>query len=198
MKKIIAFALAIICIFAVVSCSGGDKYKEQLDAFAAALDNTKPTGAKVVTNFHSGLLGDLDGEFNITYKDDGSSEIAYSYEEFAELTENPTSEEVKKTHTGTVTVDKNGKYTDGDSLNGTAAAATGLKINLGGKLTVKNASNTAITILVKAENTKDVIGTALENDVTLVLTKANDMIATVALSYTTLSGDVLISCAYSF
>lgn len=198
MKKIIAFALAIICIFAAVSCSTEDKYKEQLDAFTAALDNTKPVGAKVVTNFHSDILGDLDGEFNITYKDGGSSEIAYSYEEFVELTENPTSEDVKKTYTGTVTVDKDGKYTDGDSLNGTAAAATGLKINLTGKLTVKNASNTAITILVKAENTKDVIGTALENDVTLVLTKANDKIATVALSYTTLSGDVLISCAYNF
>ena len=194
MKKIIALLIAITCVFAMVSCGGGET--DDVTAFKDAVAATAPAAVEIETALET-ELGTLEGTFNVTYADDGSAVIEYSYEQFNELTDSSNVTEVKKTVTGTVNVDKDGKYSDGGALVGSVSAAGGFTINLDtSKMKDYEVNGNVLSATVEAANTQAVLGVAIAYDVTVTLTKGETSLVSLALTYVTDAGQATVTCEY--
>ena len=190
MKKILVIMLALACTLAMFSCGG-----DSVDAFNKAIKNTNPTTVNVAIETGT-ALGSLSANYETVYAEDGSFTINYSYEKFNTSNEGD-ADDVTVTVSGVVTCDKDGNYSDGGALVGTATTVTGAKIKLGSKMnySVSNDGN-VLTATVKAANTKAALGVEIAADVTLVITKANDKIVSYTMSYTTESSETTIICEY--
>lgn len=190
MKKILIILLALACAFTMFSC-GGDSVK----GFDKAIKDTKPTVVNVVIETET-ALGLLKANYETTYAEDGSFTINYSYEKFNGISEGA-AEDVIAVVSGTVTCDKDGNYSDGGALVGTATTATGAKIKLGKKMEYSvSRDGNVLTATIKAANTKSVLGAEFPADVTLVLTKAEGKIVSYTINYTTDAGVTNIICEY--
>lgn len=193
MKKIIALLIAITCVFAMVSCgeTGID-----LTAFKDAVAATNPTSVEIETSLET-ELGALEGSFNVTYAEDGSAVIEYSYEQFNELTDSANVTEIKKTITGTVNVGADGSYSDGGELVGSVSAAGGFTINLdSNKMKDCEVNGNVLTATVEAANTQAVLGVAIAYDVTVTLTKGETSLVSLTLVYVTDAGQATVTCEY--
>ena len=194
MKKIIALLIAITCVFVMVSCGGGETV--DLTAFKDAVAATAPATVEIETALET-ELGTLTGSFNVTYADDGSAVIEYAYEQFNELGESNNVTETTKTVSGTVTVDKDGAYSDGGALVGSVSAAGGFTINLdSSKMKECEVNGNVLTATVEAANTEAVLGVAIAYDVTVVLTQGETSLVSLTLTYVTDAGVATVTCEY--
>lgn len=221
MKKVFALILALACVFccaALVSCGdtptppddGGntpnpdnpDDGNQPLDlsAFNTAVNNTDPASS-VITTVMESELGELNGRFEITYNEDGTSSIEYSYEKFLPLDAEGT--ETKETVTGTVNVQANGSFSDGASFNGQNSVAVSFKLTLDvEKLDGAKVEGNSLIATVKAANTKAVLGVELASDVTLIVVKGETGLTSVSMSYAIdvsgLPGTASVACDYNY
>ena len=209
----LVLACAFCCV-ALVSCgetnppdSGdngntGDDNNTSVDltAFQSAVDATDPASS-VITTAMECELGDLSGRFEITYKEDGTSSIVYSYEKFLPL--DAASGEVKETVSGTVNVNADGSFSDGGSFNGQNSVAVSFKLNLDTeKLDGVRVEGNSLMATVKAANTQAVLGVALGSDVTLIVVKGENGLSSVSMAYAIdvsgLAGTASVACDYNY
>ena len=204
MKKIIALLLALVCVISLAACgedepAGG----AELDAFTAAVAAADPNGARIETSVSSDTFGvTLAGEYDVTYNEDGSATVAYTYEQLRLIADDTTSADgIKETLTGAATVAADGKVTvvEGNGTIGAQiTAVAGIKLNLDGSKMTYSVSSGMLSATVKAENTASVLGTAIASDVNLVVTVANGSVSAITLSYSTQDGAAEIVCLYNY
>lgn len=193
MKKIIAIALTIVCVFALFACVGKTAYQKDAKDFINAAESTKISTLNV-TVVVDGSMGKLTSTYTTVYNDDSTSTMTYRIETVAGLD----SAEDIAVQEGTVTCDKNGNYSDGGEISG-KLGATGAKFDIGNKL-IKDyeISGNSLTINVAKEDAKDVIGVATMSDVVIVVSKTDsNAITSVSLSYKGADGNVAIVCIYN-
>lgn len=195
MKKILTFLLVIACVFSMAACTpGGGGATLDVTAFKTAVSATNPTNVEITTKLET-EIGDLNGEFDVTYAADGSATIEYSYEKFNALAAGVT--EAKSTLTGTVTLNADGSYSDGGTLVGNVSAAGGFTLNLDtAKLKDGEVSGNTLTATVEKANTEAVLGVAIDADVEMILTKSDTAIVSLVITYTTTAGPATITCSY--
>lgn len=208
MKKILALVLVIGCIFAFASCEAllfgntntntDNEGKEQtLANIQKCIDDAAPKSADISVEFKS-EIGDLNGSYDVTYNEDGSATVDYSYELFNKFDENAELEEFKSTHTGVVTVSSNGDV-DGD-LNGIASIeAVSFDIKLDEQyLSSHKITASILEAKVEAENTFDVVGVDIPYDIDLSITTGNGRVTAVVISYETENGPIEIVAVYHY
>ena len=189
MKKILVIVLALACVFGMMSCTGKGP---SLDSFKTAIANTNPATVEIDTKLETGM-GDLVGEFVVTYAEDGSATIDYSYEVFNELGANVT--ELKRVEEGTVEINAAGEYSG--TLSGTLSGVGEYKLNLdNGKMTGATINGNVLEAGIKAANTKAVLGVEIAADVTMTLTKGTSGIVSLVIVYETEQGPATITCTY--
>ncbi len=201
MKKLIAILLAVVCAFALFSCTPASrpngKTKGDLSLFTNALKTVSPKSSTVRTTLTSDL-GTLNGTFNITYAGDNRATVTYEVEQFNEIDESATTDfEPKSTKTGTITYE-DGKYTTGDGITREFTLATELKLNLDAEkmtYTIED-GNTTLKATVESKNTKDVLGTEINAEVSLTVKRNSTTITSVTISYETKAGIATIVCDY--
>ena len=189
MKKTLAIVLALACVFGMMSCTGKGP---SLAAFKTAVANTNPATLEIDTKLET-AMGDLAGEYVVTYAEDGSATIDYSYEMFNELGANVT--ELKKVEQGTIEINANGEYSG--ALSGTLSGVGEYKLNLDkGKMVDVTVNGNVLEAGIKAANTKAVLGVEIDADVTMTLTKGTDGIVSLVLTYSVevVVGDETVSC----
>ena len=193
MKKIIAIALSIVCVFALFACAGQTAYQKDAKDFIDAAASTKISTLNV-TVVVDGSQGKLTSTYTTVYNEDSTSTMTYRIETVAGLD----SAEDIAVQEGTVTCDKNGNYSDGGEISG-KLGATGAKFDIGNKL-IKDyeISGNSLTIKVAKDDAKEVIGVTTMSDVVIVVSKTNsNAITSVSLSYKGSDGNVAIVCVYN-
>ena len=167
------------------------------DDFNKAAIATSPAKA-TLTVTQEQTEATLNASFVITFGEDGSATIAYSYDAFNEIGVG-SSDEVIVTKTGTVTCDKNGNYSDGTfAFSGTTTIVTGAALNFDAEKMSANfsADGNVVNALVEAANTEAVFGVAIPADITLTAIKNAGRILSFTLEYTTAEGKVSVNCTY--
>ena len=205
MKKIIALLLALVCVFALVSCGGTPEVPDvpdepdysNLEPFKAAVTASAPKTAKIEVSMETTISDEpMTGEFDISY---GAENILvnYTYDQFNEINAtNPTAPD-KETVTGSATIDKNGNVTDG-SVSSTVTAAALAQYNLDGAKMTYTVQVGVLTATVEAANTESVLGVKIDADVTLTLTVTDGKVTSVTINYTTSEGPATIATTYTY
>lgn len=211
MKKIIALMLVFGCIFSLASCNlipglGTDDPGEDIEevdnseaiaAIQSAIDASAPDIAEISVVLVSSR-GTLNGEYNVSYNEDGSAVVSYSYELFNSFEEGSISDGVKSTYTGVATIMPDGTVTD--APGGIASVeAVSFDISLDqSKLQKVVVSANSISAKVTKDNTLAVLGVALDYDADLVISIEKNGVASVAISYVSASGNVDIVSVYTY
>ncbi|HBJ19221.1 MAG TPA: hypothetical protein DDY70_05750 [Clostridiales bacterium] len=203
MKKLIAILLALLCVVSLVACNptnpGGDtEQKGDLSLFTNALKTVSPKTSMVRTTMTSDL-GTLNGKFEITYAGDDRATVKYEVEQFNEITDTTSEDfEPKSTKTGTITYE-DGKYTTDDGVTREFTLANELKLNLDPEKMVYTIEdgNTTLKATVQSKDTKDVLGTAINAEVTLTVKRNDTTITSVTITYETKAGTATIVCDYN-
>lgn len=197
MKKILALILVVGCIFAFASCDLFSGTETPDDSYAipdiqAKIDASAPKGADITVTFKT-TLGDLNGSYDVTYNEDGTANVDYSYEQFNTITAG--SSELKSTYTGSVTVAADG------SVSGTLSTEALNAVSFDLKLDESKLSNVAInagvlSANVKAADTAAVLGVALDYDVQLTVVTGTNGVTSMTVAYTANLGAVEIVTLY--
>jgi hypothetical protein len=190
MKKLLVsvFAIALVIALTLTGCTSNDS--ETLDDYKEALKNTAPAGAEISIEVET-AIGTLLGSIDVSYNDDGSSKIKYSYEKFNEIG----ASEEKSTLEGEVSCDKDGNLSG--SVNGTVDTAAKLELKLSDSLLEELTMNNGVcSAVVKADNTAKVFGINMGADVKLVLYKVDGKITMFSVAYRSTEGAVSIVCEY--
>lgn len=208
MKKIIALILVIGCVFAFASCNlifgnndGGNGHandnKGTVADVQSAIDASAPAKATIKVKLES-ALGDLNGSYNVTYNEDGSATVNYSYEVFNAFGEDATKNGEKSTYSDTVTVSASGELNK-PIYGASAVEAVSFDINLDeSKLSSASVVASVLTAKVEAANTAAVLGVAISSDADLCITTGAGRVTSVVITYTTESGPVTITATYNY
>ena len=170
----------------------GKDYTEELNQVQAMLDASAPDVKKVDTVIDTSN-GKLTGSYNLTKSEDGSTVVEYTYEWYNEDTK------AVETATGTLTLEANSKLTDKEIADNAFLTVISLSIKLNGEK-LKNISVVSGTLSakIKAFNTEEVLGVALESDVYVVITMSRDNITAIDLTYDSSDGKVSVSVGYTY
>ena len=223
MKKILALILIVSCIFTLCSCglfkknddnndndngsnntqTGGDDNSGNetpaidvaaIAAIQAKIDASKPVTADITVTLEA-ALDDLLSEYNVTYNDDGTATVVYTYEKFNTFDED--SDEYKSSYSGTVTVGADGTVS-GDIGTASVEALT-FDINLDtSKLATAEVVAGVLTATVKAANTASILGVNLGSDASIVVSTNASGVSFIAISYISAAGPVEIIATYTY
>lgn len=204
MKKIIALMLVMCCVFIFAACDdpnhttneGVDNSKAISD-IQSTIDASAPAVADITVTLSS-TLGELNGSYNVAYREDGSALVTYSYELFNGFDASSSNTDIKSTYTGTTVVNADGTVVD--ELGGTAAVeAITFDIQLDeSKLGSVVSGAGAISAKVAAADTKAILGVEIGYDVNLVIFTGSIGVTSVAISYTSAAGPVEIVAVYTY
>ena len=223
MKKILALILIVSCIFTLCSCglfkknddnndndngsnntqTGGDNNSGNetpaidvaaIAAIQAKIDASKPVTADITVTLEA-ALDDLLSEYNVTYNDDGTATVVYTYEKFNTFDED--SDEYKSSYSGTVTIGADGAVS-GDIGTASVEALT-FDINLDtSKLATAEVVAGVLTATVKAANTASILGVNLGSDASVVVSTNASGVSFIAISYISAAGPVEIIATYTY
>ncbi len=205
MKKILTIIIVLGCLLAFASCGGsqqsssGNNGETPADASSiqAIVDASAPKSAVIKVTLSS-EIGDLNGQYNVVYNDDGSANIVYSYEQFNTYDAAGQLGELKSVVSGEVTVSADG------TVNGTISGVGGIQatsfvLNLdNSKLSGLVAEGGSLQATVPAANTASVLGISTGADVSLSVMTGSGVLTSVAMSYQSAEGTVSIACSYGY
>ena len=191
MKKILSIVIIIACLGALFSCDfagmfgDGKENGPDLSSFQNAVMNTDIKNIEITALTESDL-GDLTATYKISYANDGSATINYSYQKFNEIGEGA-EDELISTYTGTVTRKANGTY-EGDLPEGLNLNSLSLGMTL--DLTPVSESATlsedgyTLTVKVPKASTSAVFGYAFSQDVDFeMVLNSNLAVSTLTLTF---------------
>ena len=192
-KRIITAILLVCMVFSacfLVSC-GGDG---NLEAFSNAISATKPSKVEGTVTMYT-EFGPLTATYTADIAEDNSFVVNYAYDKFNDTATGGAADVTSRVE-GTVTY-KDGAYSDTSLAAKIPADAVAAKVKLSDKMeyTVSEDGN-VLAATVKAADTKSVLGVEYAADVTMVITKANDQIVSLSLTYTLTEGKVVVLCSY--
>ena len=197
MKKFLALLLVCVMAFAVVSCeNGGDDAVLEFEDFEKAIDQTPASKITVSTKLTT-VLGILHSNVETTFNPNGSATVKFYIERLN--AEDFTSSETVISKEGTVTLNKDGTYSDGGAFKdalGDSVASVNLVLD-SAKLESYTIEGGVLSATVKAENTASVLGTEIGSDVSLMLTVGEGKIVSLVLNYTTDFGPVEAIVSYN-
>ena len=189
MKKIIALLLVICCFGMLFACNNdtpdnGDNDNTNTATvadFSAAIANTKPSLAIVTTKVTS-ELGVLNAKFEISYNEDGSAAIVYSYEKF-NLLELGATTELKTKYEGTFTRNADGTYTGAEGVDiSSVNAGTAIDLSKASNVTI-NEKGDVLTANVAKADTASVLGSALSADASLKIAIDGGEVELIEIAY---------------
>lgn len=192
-KRIISAVLLVYMVlsaFFFVSCGEDGNLKD----FSKAISATKPSKVEGTVTMYT-EFGPLTATYTADIAEDNSFVINYSYDKFNDTQTGGGSDVTSKVQ-GTVTY-KDGAYSDTSLASKIPAKAVAAKVKLSDKMsyTVSEDGN-VLAATIKAADTKSVLGVEYAADVTMVLTKTNDSIVSLSLTYTLAEGKVEVVCSY--
>ncbi len=196
MKKFLALLLVCVMAFAVVSCdNGGEEFASEFADFEKAISQTPSSKINVSTKITT-ELGILHSTVETTFNPNGSASVNFYIERF---NSDFTSSDVVVTKTGTVTLNKDGTYSDGGEFQDTLGAnVASVKLGLdSSKLESYTIENGVLSASVKAENTAAVLGTEIGYDVNVMLTVGAGKVVSVVINYTSDFGPVEAIVSYN-
>ena len=166
--------------------------------FKAAMDNTAPERIVINTKTVSVGLGELEGTYSVTYNEDGSAVIKYTYEKWNTISTDgsPISPDAKSNASGTVTKNADGTYTDPDFTGGAEVAVLSLNLDAISKGYTLSEDGSTLSATVIKGNTEAVFGTAFGYDVQLKIVKGVSAIESISLEYVNGNDTVYIDCVY--
>jgi hypothetical protein len=191
MKKIIALLLVICCFGMLFACNNdtpdtGDNDNNNNNTatvadFTAAIANTKPSLAIVTTKITT-ELGDLNAKFEISYNEDGSAAIVYSYEKFNSIEDGATNE-LKTKYEGTFTRNADGTYTGAEGVDiSSVTAGTAIDLSKATGVTI-NEKGDVLTANVAKADTAAVLGSALSADAALKIAIDGGEVEIIEITY---------------
>ena len=189
MKKIIALLLVICCFGMLFACNNdtpdnGDNDNTNTATvadFSAAIANTKPSLAIVTTKVTS-ELGVLNAKFEISYNEDGSAAIVYSYEKFNSLEDGATTE-LKTKYEGTFTRNADGTYIGAEGVDiSSVNAGTAIDLSKASNVTI-NEKGDVLTANVAKADTASVLGSALSADASLKIAIDGGEVELIEIAY---------------
>ena len=211
MKKIISLLLLIGCILSLASCdilfptpggaNGGTDLVVDIPAailnVQSKIDNADPDIVDISVVLKS-ALGDLNGEYNVVYTEDGNALITYSYELFNTFDDNSLTDEIKSSYEGSVLVPSD--ELESSELGGFAAVeAVSFAIKLDeSKMDSVVAVAGTLSFTVKAADTESVLGVKLVSDAKVVISTGTNGVTSIAITYVSASGPVEISSVYTY
>lgn len=202
MKKIIALALIVACVFTLASCWWKKEEVENpvdLEALAAVqakIDASSPETANITVTLDS-ELGELNGNYKVTYSmEDGSATVEYTYEKFNELVAGKDFKETVGPDTVTVSADG----TLSEEVGGVSAVeALTFDLTLDADKLVSASLNAGVlTAKVQSAHTASVLGVAIDSDVDVLVTTTATGVSAIAIAYDTAEGRVEISATYTY
>lgn len=207
MKKIIALALVLCCVFSLASCKDKNKddNKNKVDVSAyisemqTALDSSAPDVADVTVKL-SASLGELNGSYNVTYSEDGAALVVYSYERFNSFEDGAIADDIKSTYTGTALIGPDGSISDDSGVVDTEVLGT-IRFNYNldkSKLQSVTASSGVLSAKIAAADTEAILGVALDCDADIVITAGSLGVNTISISYNSAGGPVEIVAVYTY
>jgi len=201
MKRIFALILALTLVFALVSCKGDEVQqgvKVDVDSYKNAIAATKLNTAKVEVTQANDFIPEhpLTAEYNITYAEDGSATVEYTYSEYNEIAEDG-AEDFITVHKGSAEIAADGTVT-GDPVGTAITSAASIGFNLDpSKMISCTESMGILTAKIAAANTAAVIGVAVDAEVTLTISVANGVVVGATVSYVIGAGSYTIECTYN-
>ncbi len=196
MKRLIAIILALTLIFALASCKNNEGPSVNIEPFKAAIANTSLKNATIEITATNDFLPDypLVAHYEITYANDGSATVNYTYMVYNELSENA-SGDVTTTIPGYATISADGTVSGDISATVTSAASVNFNLDLG-KMTASE-DHGILRASISAANTAAVLGGAIGADVVFTLTIANETVTGATINYTLDGVDYEIVCSYN-
>lgn len=194
MKKILTITLVLACVLAFASCTFG---VDPATAFTSAVASTDPDTA-TITTVTSTELGELNGEYVITYGDEGAASIAYSYEQWYKVGEG-NGTDTKYTVTGTITRQPDGSYADGKGFTASAdSIVAGFSLDLSSIIADADINDAGDTLnaTVAAANTEAVLGVELAYDVDLTVIIGGGMVQSISVTFEDDGNTGSITCRY--
>ncbi len=154
-----------------------------LDPFKAAFGADSLSSANITIEMSAPIFDEtMDAEYDIVYNDDGSINIAYTYEQIAEISGDADPEALFTTVSGTAAIGADG------SLNGSVddkiVAAARTSYNLDPALMSYSVAAGVLTMNVPAANTAAVLGSAIDANVRVTITVADGAVVGITMDYT--------------
>ena len=178
MKKLLAALLVCLMAFTVIACDEPGE-PSAFDPFIYAIDQTPSSKIKIVSEL-STSLGVLHATVETTFKTDGGASIAYSVENFSSDFQN---NDIVEVHNGTVTLNKDGSYSDGAFRGVVGENPVKIEFNFdSSKFESYNVTESVLSGTVKASNTASVFGVEFDSDVAFMLTINNGKVISLTLT----------------
>jgi len=188
MKKIISLLLALICVFAFVSC--GDE-GTPADKFVKIVNDSAPTKITTNTSYNDGETTFI-GRFETTLY--GSDfELSYSYQKYADPTEATNPDEYIQTISGNVYYNDGMYSEDGKNWGSKTPDAAAMQVKLA--LDAKNLGQyemskdgKTLEAVVTAEQAEAILGVALNataDGVSITITHDGKNLRRIVVSYAT-------------
>ena len=219
MKKILSMMLALLCIFALVSCGGGTQGGEkpdpnpstELDVFAAAEKGSAPTKIVSLTSYKAkDMFGEdisFDGKFELVVNGNESI-FDFEYEQFATVEDN--ADDYIVTKKGAIAIQGGkSKLVVGDTMGSWEAVipsmqnVAALKIDktlLPEDYTLSN-ENKKLSVSLTKEEALAVLGVVIDaaSEITFEAESNGTFISKVVIAYKAASGaEVRIASSYTY
>lgn len=152
-----------------------------IQRFVDAIENMNAMNARVTleeTTEFDGIV--LNGSYNVTYPGDGSAKVIYEIEQFDDTF---TSENPVITVPGMVLVNADGTISGDSGLNKGVHIAILLNIDLTSSKIKTRINGDIISFTVAKADTAEILGVAVDSDVTVTINTANGEVKSVGVSY---------------
>lgn len=195
MKKIIALLLALTLVFALASCRKDNGNNIDIEPYKAAISATSLNSATIKITATNDFLPDypLEANYEISYKDDGSATVNYTYMVYNEIKENST--DITTTLSGYATIAADGTVAGDISATVSAAATVNFNLDLGKMAATED--HGILRANIAAADTQAVLGGAIGADVVFTLSIANGVVTGATVNYTLDGVAYEIVCSYN-
>ncbi len=195
MKRLIAILLALTLVFALASCGKKAENTINLEPYTSAIANTSLKNATVEITQTNDFLPDypLVARYEITYNNDGSATVNYTYMEYVEIGED--SDSITNTISGYATISADG--TVSGNISATVTAAASVNFNLDASKMAASEDHGILRANISAANTAAVLGGAIGADVVFTLSTANNTVTGATINYTLDGAAYEIVCTYN-
>ena len=180
----------------ICTVCGMDHIAYSVRRFTAAIKKSAPVSS--VTTVVSEYMPDvvLHGEYAATYREDGSAEVKYEYEELTDFWEYNPSRPFIELRTGKFVINQANEI-EGDAYNGYIGTRNviSLSFNVNAELIDKiDVKGQTATLVVPAEKTEDVLGVPIDADASVIITLQDSDVASITISYQYIT----INAVYSY
>ena len=215
MKKILSLMLALLCVFALVACGGGetpsgDPEATELDVFEAAAKDVAPTNITTLTSYKNKVFGEdvsFDGSF-VLLVNGNESILDFKYQQLATVEDNADGPIVEKVGAIAIQAGKS-KVAIGDSMGNWEVVIPSMQNIAALKIDKKllpsdyklSEDGKKLSVSLSKEEALASIGVVIDaaSEITFEAETNGTYLSKIVISYKAASGaDVKISSSYTY